>query len=97
MLGRGVFADKLHNSKWTELKNERTLSTERLRESLWFALGLERRGVKLNWDWLVRHICSSQAATESDKAATDHADCRSVINVSTQSAPRQDTIAKIHC
>ena len=80
LLGRGVFADKLHNSKWTELKNERTLSTERLRESLWFALGLERRGVKLNWDWLVRHICSSQPAAESDNSATEPENCRAAIN-----------------
>lgn len=80
LLDRGVFANKLHNGKWTELKIERALSTERLREFLWFALGLERRGVKLNWDWLVRHICSSQTAIESDKSATEHANCRAAIN-----------------
>ena len=80
LLGRGVFANKLWNGKWTELRSERTLSTERLRETLWFALGLERRGVKLNWDWLVRRVCSSQATTESDKSSTEHENCRSAIN-----------------
>ncbi len=79
-LDRGVFANKLNNGKWTELKIARALSTERLRESLWFALGLERRGVKLNWDWLVSHICSSQPAAESDKSATEPENCRAAIN-----------------
>ena len=80
LLSRGVFANKLWNRKWTELRSERTLSTERLRETLWFALDLERRGVKLNWDWLVRRVCSSQATTESDKSSTEHENCRSAIN-----------------
>ena len=79
-LDRGVFADKLRSWKWTELKRERALSTERLRESLWFARGLERKGIKLNWDWLVRHICSSQPAAESDKSATEPENCRAAIN-----------------
>ena len=80
VLDRGVFANKIHNTTWTELKNKRTLSTDRLRKALWFALALERKGVKLNWEWLVRHICSSQSTTESDQDATEHEDCRSAIN-----------------
>ncbi|MXZ54837.1 MAG: hypothetical protein F4Z14_01510 [Gammaproteobacteria bacterium] len=79
-LDRGVFANKLNNGKWTELKIARALSTERLRESLWFVLGLERKGVEINWDWLVSHICSSQPAAESDKNATEPENCRAAIN-----------------
>ena len=75
---RGIFSSILNNEPWTKMRLGHEPGEERVRQALELVVTLAKREVNFDWEWLVRHVCTTHL--QDDTANLEQHSCRSLIN-----------------
>ncbi|MYD46060.1 MAG: hypothetical protein F4W92_06890 [Gammaproteobacteria bacterium] len=77
----GIFHNVLGTMSWSKLSQDKEPSPERLWHTLNVVVALEQNDIEFDWNWLVKHLCSSvvSVSKNSEESATPRS-CRSAIN-----------------